>query len=103
MQWIVHDRFGHEIYMTEERWQHALDHEWMSEALLETTLKTIRHGRRRQEALAPNKYRYYRVFDDLPGENNYVVVVVKFGFRLSEAEQIVPNNFVLTAYLVEEL
>ncbi len=80
MKWIVHDRFGHEIYMTEERWQHALDHEWMSEALLETVLRAIRRGRRRQEALAPNKYRYYHAFDNLAGGNNYVVVVVKFDF-----------------------
>jgi hypothetical protein len=103
MKWIVPDRFGHEIYMTEERWRHALDHDWMSKELLEKVLSTIREGRRRQEALDPNKYRYFLAFDDLPGDNNYVVVVVKFGFRLSPDNEIVPNNFVLTAYLVEEL
>jgi hypothetical protein len=103
MRWIVQDRFGHEIYMTEERWQHALDHDWMSEELLETVLNTIKQGRRYQEALDPNKYRYYQAFDNLPGANNHVVVVVKFGFRLSEENEIVSNNFVLTAYLVEEL
>ncbi|MCK6629270.1 MAG: hypothetical protein L6R45_29350 [Anaerolineae bacterium] len=71
--------------MTEERWQHALDYDWMSEALLEKVLSTIREGRRHQEALNPNKYRYYHPFYDLPGDNNYIVVVVKFGFRLRDS------------------
>jgi hypothetical protein len=43
----VQDREGRRIYLTEERWQHALDHPGMSEALLDAVLVTIRAGHRK--------------------------------------------------------
>ena len=35
---------------------------------------------------------------DLTDMNNHVVVVVRFGWKKDESGQVVPNNFVLTAY-----
>lgn len=59
---------------------------------------TIQKGRRRQEALDPRKYRYIHFFDDLVGDNNCIVAVVRFKFDVDENGNIVENNFVLTAY-----
>jgi len=99
-KWIVHDRYGNEIYMTEERWKHSLEHEDMEEYLLEHVLLTLKTGRRKQEALNPSKYRYSKAFNDLPADNEYIVVVVKFGTLFDSMGQLQPNNFVLTAYTV---
>jgi hypothetical protein len=44
---------------------------------------TIQSGRRRQEPLNPGKYRYARLFDDLPAGFSYVVGIVLFGFDVN--------------------
>jgi len=44
-------------------------------------------------------FRYIRRVRGLPGNYTHVVVVVKFGYTRTEPPE--PNNFVLTAYLVE--
>jgi hypothetical protein len=96
----VQDREGRRIYLTEERWQHALDHPGMSEALLDAVLATIRAGHRRQDRYEPDKYKYSRAFDDLPGGYTHMVVLVKFGWTREDPTG--ENNFVLTAYLVRK-
>ena len=66
----------------------------------EDHLKTaIQQGRRRQEPLNPRKYRYMRLFDDLPAGLNHVVAVVLFGFDVNAQGETVPNNFIATAFL----
>ncbi|MDE0010020.1 MAG: hypothetical protein OXU36_02675 [Candidatus Poribacteria bacterium] len=49
IRWEIHDRYGNEIYLTEERWQHiiaSINHPDM--ANYEEHLKTtIRRGRRK--------------------------------------------------------
>ena len=96
---FVHDKAGRRIYITEERWQHALDHPGMHEGLLALLLQTIQSGKRKQDAYDPAKYKYSKPFPDLPGHYTRMVVVVKFG--LTRTKPIRENNFVLTAYLVE--
>ncbi len=59
-RWTVRDRYGNDIYLTEERWEHIIDpdnHPEMAgcEAQLE---ETIRQGDRQQDSLNPQKYRY---------------------------------------------
>ena len=60
IRWKIRDRYGNEIYLTHERWQHiiaSINHPEM--ANYEEHLKTtIQHGRRRQDLLNPQKYRY---------------------------------------------
>lgn len=97
----VQDRDGLPIYLTEERWDHALEHPGMSDELLECVLDTLRKGRRRQDKYDPAKYKYSRSLSDLPFDYTHVVVVVKFGWRRDVPEQ--PNNFALTAYLIQKL
>jgi len=53
-RWTVRDRWGNEIYITEERWQHILERHEELMGLLDHVLETLRRGQRRQEALDPN-------------------------------------------------
>ena len=64
----------------------------------EKVLDVIRHGRRRQEAIRVDVYRYYRNYLDLPEGNTMVVAVVRFGYNSLGEE----NNFVLTAYQIAQ-
>ena len=59
-RWSTTDRFGNEIYLTEERWQHIISPENHPElAGHESDLKmTIQRGARQQDSLNPRKYRY---------------------------------------------
>jgi len=97
-KWTIQDRYGNTIYFTEERWQHILESRPELEPYLDMFLETLRLGRRNQDPLIPNEYRYYRRFDELLPENNHVVVVVVFKTRLDEQGQYVPNNFVVTGW-----
>jgi hypothetical protein len=97
---FAQDKEGRSIYITEERWHHALDHPGMQPGLLDAVLETLRLGRRKQDAYDPAKYKYLRGFDGLPGSYTHLVVVVKFGAAHDEPSR--ENNFVLTAYLVEK-
>jgi len=61
-------------------------------------LETIRTGRRRQEALIPNEYRYYKQFNELLPENNHLIAKVVFKTQLDKTGNYVPNNFVVTGW-----
>ena len=95
---FVQDREGYQIYLTQERWEHALDHPGMHEDLLASVLETLQQARRKQDSYDPAKFKYTSGFSGLPTPYTHIVVVVKFGWLGVPAEA---NNFVLTAYLVE--
>ncbi len=97
-KWTVQDRNGNTVYCTKERWQHILESRPELEPLLDEFLETVRTGRRKQDALIPNEYRYYKHFDELLPENNHLVVIVVFKTRLNEHGKYVPNNFVVTGW-----
>ena len=96
---FVEDRRGNKIYLTSERWEHALGHPGMQGGLLDALLETVRKGDRQQDRFDPAKYKYVCAFPDLPSPYTNMVVVVKFGWQGDPAEA---NNFVLTAYLIEK-
>ncbi len=99
-KWIVKDRYGNTIYLTNERWEHIIDpanHPEMS-GYGDHLKKTIRLGKRQQGPFDPRKYRYFRFFDDLIGDNNCIIAVVIFKLTINEKGNTVENNFVLTAY-----
>ncbi len=55
--WEVHDRYGHRIYMTAERWDHVLQQRpWLAEHIADV-LETLRQGRRKQDPMDPTKYK----------------------------------------------
>lgn len=96
---FIEDQLGHKIYLTWERWDHALGHPGMREELLDHLLETLRIGRRKQDKYDPTKFKYLAAFLDLPMDYTHLEVVVKFGWHGNPATE---NNFVLTAYLVEK-
>lgn len=102
-RWMVRDRYGNSIYLTDERWEHIIDpvnHPEM--AGCEAQLKeTVQAGIRRQDSLNPRKYRYTKAFDRLTEDNTHIVAIVLFGFSEDASGQPVPNNFIVTAYQQE--
>lgn len=102
-RWTVRDRYGNDIYLTHERWEHIIEpinHPDMS-AYEEHLQETIKSGRRRQDSLNPRKYRYSKEFDDLAGDNTHVIAIVVFKFSEGPDGEPVPNNFIITAYQKE--
>jgi hypothetical protein len=97
MKWpiFIQDRKGRVIYLTQERWEHALAHPGMHDDLLEQIIECVRQGKRKQDVYDPAKFKYIHSFSNLPMGYTDVVVVVKFGWQLEA------NNFILTAYLVK--
>ncbi len=96
----VYDRWGNEIYLTDERWRHIVEtHEEMVN-FRDLLFATVRTGHRRQDAFDPSKYKYVKRFADLPQEFTHVVAVVKFSHRTVGQGVETPNNFILTAYQV---
>jgi len=98
VKWTVQDRYGNAIYLTRERWDYILTYHDELDGLLDDVLDTLRKGRRRQEALDPARYKYYRACPALPPGYNTIVVVVKLGTRLLPEDGFEPNNFVITAW-----
>jgi len=96
MAHTVKDSLGHEIYLTDERWIHICEEHPEMQDCENQVLETIQRGRRFQDSVRPDMFLYYRDFADLPAGNNTLVVVVRFGFVTSGAE----NNFVVTAYQI---
>ena len=97
-KWTVQDRYGNILYFTEERWQHILESRPELEPYFDQFLETLRTGRRKQDPLIPNEYRYCKYFNELLPENNHLVVIVIFKTRLDEYGEYVPNNFVVTGW-----
>jgi hypothetical protein len=99
-RWDVHDRYGNKIYMTGERWNHALESRPWLEPYLEEVLKTIRRGRRKQDELNPRKYKYYWPCPGLLPEFNHLVVLVLFKEASKVNGSLVPNNYVVNVWAV---
>jgi hypothetical protein len=69
-RWTVRDRYGYEIYLTEERWEHIIDpenHPEMEEHE-DDLIEALRSGSRTQDPLNPQKYRYSKAFANLVAE-----------------------------------
>ena len=100
-RWTVRDRWGNGIYLTEERWQHILERHEELTGLLDDVLETLRRGQRRQEALDPDRYRYYRPCAALPPAFNHIVVAVVFRHQGQPDGTWTTNNFVTSAWGVD--
>ncbi len=97
MKQTVKDRYGNEIYLTDERWQHILDHAEM-QGYRDRVLEVVRTGKRKQKPREPDKYAYSLPYDDMGTGFNTLVVIVKFGYN----EDGSANNYVRTAYGVDD-
>jgi hypothetical protein len=88
----VIDRRGNRIALTDERWGHIIEWHPELEGFEEEVLETIRKGRRTQDSIDPQKYKYIHPVEGLPFGLTHVVVVVRIAAR----------KFVLTAYGIEK-
>lgn len=61
---------------------------------------TVRYGRRQQDPLNPQKYKYYRPCPDLEPEYNHIVAIVLFKVKMGDAGQIIANNYVVNVWAV---
>lgn len=86
--WVITDKWGNRIELTDERWEHIIENHWELKNHLQEVLKTVRVGRRKQDAIEPYKYKYYKAFSYLPYNYTHIVVIVK----------LIRNNFIITAY-----
>lgn len=96
----TYDRFGNEIYLTDERWTHIIETHDEMRQYRTYILETLRTGRRSQDAFDPSKYKYAKAFLGLPKAFTHVIVVVKFSQRTDQQGTEQTNNFVLMAYQV---
>ncbi len=102
-RWSVQDRQGNEIYLTQERWEHIIDlinHPEM-ESYEEHLKLTIQQGKRKQDPLNLQKFRYAKSFNDLFEANTHIIAIVLFRYRAGTMEEPVPNNYVVTAFQKE--
>jgi hypothetical protein len=102
-RWTIRDRYGNDIYLTEERWAHiieAINHPEL-EDYEDYVQGVVQSGRRKQDTLNPQKYRYSMEFDDLPAYNSHIVVIVLFRFTEDEHGRPIANNYIVTAYMKE--
>jgi hypothetical protein len=97
-QWVLHDRDGREIYLTEEQWKHIVSGHGELRHHADDVLNTIRRGGRRQQPTDPNAYVYRLRCDLLRRPYNGISVVVAFRFTQDEHGKLTPNNFVVTAW-----
>lgn len=93
----VIDKYGNEIYLTDERWRHIVRQHAEMLNYRQHLLKTLRDGKRKQHHLELDVFVYTKRFSDLKPGMSHVVVIVKFGFKSKGAVGI-HNNFVLTSY-----
>ncbi|NUO81021.1 hypothetical protein HUU05_13155 [candidate division KSB1 bacterium] len=96
METVV-DRYGNEVYLTDERWQHIIEQHPEMLGHKPHLFKTVRDGKRNQHHLHLDTFVYTKRFDDLPRGMTHVYVIVKFGFKGYPGRSMT-NNFVLTAY-----
>jgi hypothetical protein len=87
----VTDRWSNRITLTDERWQHIIEWHPELEGHEADVLETIRKGRRRQDPIDPQKYKYIYPVARLPFGLTHIVVVVRIATR----------KFILTAYGIE--
>lgn len=88
----VTDRWGNRVTLTNERWRHIIEWHPELEGFQEEVLETIQKGRRRQDPIDQQKYKYIYPVRGLPFGLTHIVVVVRIAVR----------KFVLTAYGIEK-
>ena len=102
-RWTVRDRYGNDIYLTQERWEHIIDPINHPEMFAyENHLKeTIESGQRKQDPLNPQKYRYIKAFVDLAEDNTHIIAIILFRFTEGNEGKPISNNYLVTAYQKE--
>ena len=90
--WDATEKWANRIELTDERWQHIIEHHWELRHFLDKVLSTVRTRRRKQSLMDTHKYTYYKDFEGLPHNYTRIVVIVK----------LIWNNFIITAYPIRK-
>lgn len=97
MTWDVRDRYGNQIYITQERWNHALEKRpWLAD-YFDDVLDTLQYGRRQQDPLNLYKYKYYWPCTRLEPEFTHMIAVVLFRETTTNGHAM-PNNYVVNVW-----
>lgn len=97
-KWSVHDREEREVYLTDEQWEHIISRHGELQNHLDDVLNTVRQGKRKQQPQDPQAYVYRLPCDALRYPFNGIIVVVAFRFDVSDQNEMIPNNFIVTAW-----
>ena len=89
----VQDQYGNTIYLTDERWEHILENHPELDGYRAEVIRTVRSGKRTQDAMIPYKFYYSKRFPRLSEEFDAIEAVVLFKWQNDQ-----PNNFIITAY-----
>ncbi len=98
--WTQTDRFGNEIYLTAERWEHITDPDNHPELepYFEHIRETIQKGKRKQDTFDPRSWEYALAFPNLPLDYTHIVVAVRFRWTMDPDGTEHEEKFVKTAY-----
>jgi hypothetical protein len=99
MTQYIKDKFGNQIYITEERWDHIHKRHPETIGFEKQIIKAIRSGDRSRLPLEPDVFKYKKSFDKLPEPHTQIVVIVKFSHKLNQHRKAIQNNFVITAFM----
>ena len=94
MRWVVEDKFGRRIRMTEERWHHILSHSEMmgqEEKIKETIGEPELLMRSKHDSRVEL---YYRFYVQTPATEKYLLVAVK----VTDEE-----GFVITSFFTDKI
>lgn len=95
----IKDKNGNEIYITDERWEHIYERHPEIKGYENLVIKTVQSGKRKQQDIDPDRFKYYAFYEGLPNGNTQIIVVIKFGQKEDEYRKERPNNFIITAYM----
>ncbi len=97
MKDVVIDKWNHEIYLTDERWQHIIVRHPEMIGCRAQLLLTLQNGDRKEKPFGSSKYYYQKKFRHLRSGKTRIVAIVKFEMK-KQGTSLLPNNFVTTAY-----
>lgn len=93
------DKFGNQIYITDERWEHIHKRHPETIGYEKQIIKTVRSGDRSQLPLEPDVFKYKKSFNNLTEPHTQIVVIVKFSHKINQNRKATKNNFVITAFM----
>lgn len=99
MKDVVMDKWGHEIYLTDERWRHIVFRHPDMDGRKEQVLVTLKNGSREENPIGSSKYIYSKKFKHLRPGKKRICVVVQFEMKKT-GMSLLPNKFVVTAFQI---
>ena len=93
MKQFIQDKYGHAIYLTDERWAHIVERHPVLKSHKEKVLSIVRSASRSRHEFEWNVFLYRKAFAEVSPLHTHIEVAVIFDTKLGQ-----PNNFIVTAY-----